>query len=51
MFNIFAKSFMTAARTDRTARWHAQAQWQSGRRFDERRHAELEAHTTARRRD
>lgn len=45
MFAIFAKSFMTATRSETFNHWG------KARRFDDRREAELEAHTTARRRD
>lgn len=44
MLSIFAKSFMTAARTE--ARNH----WGKHERFAERRRAELIAHTEGRRR-
>ena len=46
MLNIFAKSFMTAARLP-------EQKGHQGRRarFDSRREAEIEAHLTARRRD
>jgi hypothetical protein len=46
MLNIFAKTFMTAAR-------QPELKGHQGRRarFDSRREAEIEAHLTARRRD
>ena len=47
MLNIFANTFMTATRT----RWAAPSHWADSERFDNRRSAELEAHTIARRRD
>ncbi|WP_166434016.1 hypothetical protein [Roseovarius spongiae] len=48
MLAIFAKSFMTAARAEeRDSTNH----WGEKQRFDRRREAEIEAHTTARRRD
>ncbi len=46
MLNIFAKSFMTAARQPEPKGHQGR-----GARFDTRKDAEIEAHTTARRRD
>jgi len=46
MLNIFAKSFMTAARQPE-AKGHQGAR----HRFESRREAEIEAHLTGRRRD
>ena len=51
MFNTLANTFMTATRTDARSRWGAPSHWAAGERFDNRADAELEAHTTARRRD
>ena len=51
MLSIFAKSFMTATRTDVQTRSGAPSHWRQGERFDNRRDAELEAHLTGRRRD
>lgn len=51
MLNIFANSFMTASRTDHRDHWDSPSHWRQGERFDNRRDAEIEAHTTARRRD
>lgn len=51
MLSIFAKSFMTATRQNHQTRWDAPAHWREGERFDNRRSAELEAHTIGRRRD
>ena len=51
MLSVFAKSFMTATRTDDRDRWDPPAHWTQGERFDNRRNAEIEAHTVARRRD
>lgn len=51
MLNVFAKSFMTATRSDRPDRWGAPSHWAKGERFDNRPRAEIEAHLTARRRD
>jgi len=51
MLNIFANSFMTATRTNRRDHWGAPSHWSEGERFDNRRNAEIEAHTTGRRRD
>ncbi|MEB8387975.1 hypothetical protein OO012_12095 [Rhodobacteraceae bacterium KMM 6894] len=45
MFGIFAKSFMTAARSKTYNHWGPRT------KFDTRREAEIEAHQTARRRD
>lgn len=45
MLGIFAKSFMTATRTD------ARSHWGRHERFDARRDVELIAHTEGRRRD
>jgi hypothetical protein len=45
MFGIFAKSIMTAARSETYNHWGPHT------KFDTRRHAEVEAHQTARRRD
>ena len=50
MLNIFANTFMTASRADPRNRWDTPAHWADGERFDNRRDAELEAHTTGRRR-
>ncbi|WP_269801316.1 hypothetical protein [Roseovarius salinarum] len=42
---------MTASRTNRAYRWDSTGHWRDDGRFDTRRAAELEAHTTGRRRD
>jgi len=51
MLNIFARTFTTATRMDTRGDWGAPSHWVRGERFDNRRGAELEAHTTGRRRD
>lgn len=45
MFRIFAKTFMTATRSEPINHWNRTT------RFDTRRDAEIEAHLVARRRD
>nr|WP_309503228.1 hypothetical protein [uncultured Roseovarius sp.] len=45
MLSIFAKSFLTATRSETTNHWG------DYQRFDTRKDAEVEAHTVARRRD
>lgn len=49
MLNILAKSFMTATRNPTSA--NRRSHWGAHERFDERRDAELIAHTVGRRRD
>lgn len=51
MLGIYAKSFMTATRHQDRGRWDAPAHWVESERFDNRRNAEIEAHTIGRRRD
>ena len=51
MLNIFAKTFMTATRTDQRTHWDKPSLWTNGERFSDRRDAEIEAHLTGRRRD
>lgn len=51
MLGIFAKSFNTATRTDRRVYWGAPGHWEKGHAFDNRKAAELVAHTEGRRRD
>lgn len=49
MLGIFAKTFNTATRTDRRDHWGSTSNWTRGKRFDNRRDAELEAHLAGRR--
>lgn len=51
MLKIFANSFMTATRNTPGDRWNSPGHWTQGTRFDNRRSAEIEMHTTGRRRD
>jgi len=51
MLNFLANTFMTAARLSHDHSTNTCTHWADGTRFDNRRNAELEAHTTGRRRD
>lgn len=51
MFGIFANSFMAATGVNRRNHWETPSHWAENERFDNRRNAEIEAHTTGRRRD
>lgn len=57
MLSIFARSFMTATRSEPRSncgdRLHSEPRnhWGDHQRFDTRKDAEIEAHTIARRRD
>ena len=50
MLNIFADTFRTATRADIVDQRDGRTHWRNGERFDNRRNAELEAHTIGRRR-